>query len=75
MSVLNLTTRNDQYRKNASEVNQPLKVLSREINNNIINHGDIITILHLNDPKLHLNLKVNKVLAEKFTEAVSNILH
>ena len=34
-----------------------------------------ITVRHQNGSKLHLDLKDNKVLTEKFTEAVSNILH
>ena len=74
VSVSNLTTRNDRYRKNALEVNQHLKVLCRE-KNNIIDQGNNVTVPHLNDTKLHLNLKGNKVLTEKLTEAVSNILH
>ena len=61
VSVSNLTTRNDQYRKKALEVNQHLKVLCRE-KNNIIDHGNTITIRHLNGSKLHLNLKGNKIL-------------
>ena len=75
VSVSNLTTRNDQYRKKALEVNQHLKVLCREKNINIIDHGNTITIRHLNGSRLHLNLKGNKFFTEKFTEAVSNILH
>ena len=57
------------------EVNQHLKVLWRQKNINTIDHGNIITASHLNNSKVHLNLKGNKVLTEKFTEAVSNILH
>ena len=76
VSVSNLTTRNDQYRKKALEVNQHLKVLCREKNINIIDHTKTITIRHhLNGCRLHLNLKGNKIFTEKFTEAVSNILH
>ena len=74
VSVSNLTTQNDRYRKNALEVNQHLKVLCRE-KNNIIDQGNNVTVPHLNDTKLHLNLKGNKVLTEKLTEAVSNILN
>ena len=48
ISVSNLTTRNDQYRKKTLEVNQHLKVLCREKNMNIIDHGNTITISHLN---------------------------
>ena len=62
VSVSNLTTRNDQYRKKALEVNQHLKVLCCEKNINIINHGNTISVHHLNGSKLHLNLKGNKVL-------------
>ena len=75
VSVSNLTTRNDQYRKKALEVNQHLKVLCCEKNINIINHGNTISDHHLNGSKLHLNLKDNKVLTEKLTEAVSNSLY
>ena len=74
VSFSSLTTRNDQYREKALEVNQHLKVLSRK-NINIIDHENIITVRHLNGSKLHLNLKGNKVLTEKFAEAGSNILH
>ena len=73
--VSNLTTRNDQYRKKELEVNQHLKVLCREKNINIIDHRNTITIRHLNGSRLHLNLKSNKVFTEKFTVAVSDILH
>ena len=75
VSVSKLTTRNDQYRKKTFDVNQHLKVLCREKNINIIDHGNTITIRHLNGSRLHLNLKGNKIFTEKFTEAVSNILH
>ena len=73
--VSNLATRNDQHCKKASEGNQPLKVLYREKNINIIGHGNTITVRHLNCSKVHLYLKDNKVLTKKFKEAVSNILH
>ena len=75
VSVSNLTTRSDQYRKKALEVKQHMKVLCREKNINVIDYGNTITVRHLNGSKLHLNLKENKVLTEKFTEAVSNILY
>ena len=75
VSVSNLTAGNDQYRKKTLEVNQHLKVLCREKNISIFDHGDTITIRHLNGSRLHLNLKGNKIFTEKFTEAVSNILH
>ena len=75
VSVSNLTTRNDQYRKKELEVNQHLNVLCREKNINIIDHGNTITIRHLNGSRLHLNLKGNKIFNEKFTEPLSNILH
>ena len=55
VSILNLTTRNIQYRKTALEVNHHLKVLCLEKNINIVDHGNIITIRHLNGTKLHLN--------------------
>ena len=74
VSVSNLTTRNDQYRKKALEVNQHLKVLCHKENINI-DHGNTITVRHLNGPKLLLNLIGNKVLTEKFTDTVSNVLH
>ena len=51
-----------------------MKVLCREKNINIIDHVKNITVRHQNRPKLHLDLKDNKVLTETFTEAVSNIL-
>ena len=73
--VSNLATRNDQHCKKALEGNQPLKVLYREKNINIIGHGNTITVRHLNCSKVHLYLKNNKVLTKKFKEAVSNILH
>ena len=47
--------------KKASEVNQHLKVLCRKKNINIIDHGNSITVRHLNGSKLHLNLQGNKV--------------
>ena len=72
VSVSHLTTQNDQYRKKALEVNQHLKVLCREKNINIIDHGNTIIIRHLNGSRLHLNLKGNKIFTETFTEAVSN---
>ena len=52
-----------------------LQVLCREKKINIIDHRNTITVRHLNGSKLHLYLKGNKVLTEKFTEAVTNILH
>ena len=75
VSVSNLATRNDQHHNKASEVNQHFKALCREKNINIIDHGNIVTVCHLHGLRLHLNLKGNKVFTEKFTEAVSNILH
>ena len=45
----------------AYEVNQHLKVSCRKKNSNIIDHGNSITVRHLNGSKLHLNLKGNKV--------------
>ena len=62
VSFSNLTARKDQYRKNALEVNQNLKVLCRQKNINIIDYGNTITVRHLNGSKLHLNLKGNKIL-------------
>ena len=35
----------------------------------------LLTVRNLNGSKLHLELKSNKALSEKFTEAVPNILH
>ena len=53
-----------------------MKVLCREKNINVIDHGNTINIRRdLNGSRLHLNLKGNKIFNEKFTEAVSNILH
>ena len=52
-----------------------MKVLCCEKNINIIDHGNTITVRHLNGSRLYLNLKGNKVFTEKFTEAISNILH
>lgn len=75
ISVSNLTTRNAQYHKKALEVNQHLNVLRRLKKINIIDHGNTITVRHLHGSKLHLNLKGNKVLTEKSTEAISNIFH
>ena len=75
VSVSNVTTRNDQHREKALEVNQHLKVLCREKNINVIDNGNTITVRHLNGSKLHLNLKDKKILTEKFTEAASTILH
>lgn len=66
--VSNLSIRNDQYREKTLEVNQQEKVLSCEKNINIIDHGNTMTVSHL-------NLKDNEILAEMFTEAVSTILH
>ena len=64
VSVSNLTTRNYQYRKKALEVNQHLKGLCHEKNISIIDHGNTITIRHLNGSRLHLNLKGNKIFNE-----------
>ena len=73
--VSKVTTRNDQYRKKALEVNQNLNNLRHKKNISIIDCGNATTDRHLNDSKSHLNLKGNKVLTETFTEAISNVLH
>ena len=74
VSISNIVTRNDQYRKKPSAVNHKLKDLCKEKNLHYIYHRNSINTRHLNGSKLHLNVKVTKILFSNFVEAISNIL-
>ena len=63
VSISNITIRDDQYKKKASEVNKSLKELCKKYNFNLIIHDNTITIKHLNGSKLHLNKRGNKILS------------
>ena len=52
------TARNDRYLRKAADVNMNLKDRRREKIFHCINHGNAITLRHLNASKLHLN-KIN----------------
>ena len=74
VSISNIVTRNDQYKKKASAVNDKLKNLCKEKNLHYIDHSNSIDTRHLNGSKLHLNVKGTKILFSNFVEAISNIL-
>ena len=74
ISISNIVTRNDQYKKKASAVNDKLKNLCREKNLHYIDHSNSIDTRHLNGSKLHLNVKGTKILFSNFVEAISNVL-
>ena len=58
------------------EESRNLKEKCREKILQLLNHGNIITVRHLNVLKLHLNKRGTQVLSNKFAEAnmtISNI--
>ena len=72
-SISSITARNDQYQRKAADVNQVLKEKCREKKLQILDHGNTITVRHLNPSKLHLNKRGTQILSNVFVEASSNI--
>ena len=52
-----------------------MKDRCREKNFHFINHGNTITVRHLNASKLHLNKRGTQLLSNQFPEAISNIIN
>ena len=75
VSISSITARNDKYLRKAADINKNLKDRCREKNLNFINHGNTITVRHLNASKLHLNKRGTQVLSNQFAEAISNIIN
>ena len=73
VSISSITGRNDKYLRKATDVNRNLKDGRREKNFHFINHGNAITLRHLNTSKLHLNKRGTQVLSNQFAEAIFNI--
>ena len=65
--------KNDQYQRKVADVNRVLKENYREKKLQFLDHGNIITVRHLNASKLHLNKRGTEILSNVFAEAISNI--
>ena len=74
-SISSITARNDKYVWKAADVHRNLKDRCREKKIYFINHGNAITVRHLNASKLHLNKRGTQVLSNQFAEAISNIIN
>ena len=72
-SISSITARNDQYQRKAADVNRVLKEKCREKKLQFLDHGNTITVRHLNASKLHLNKRGTQILSNVFAEAISNI--
>ena len=59
----------------AADVNRYLKDRCCEKNLHFINHGNAITVRHLNASKHYLNKRGTQVLSNQFAEAISNIIN
>ena len=73
VSISSITARNDQYQRKAADVNRVLKEKCREKKLQFLDHGNTITVRHLNASKLHLNKRGTQILSNVFAEAISNI--
>ena len=73
VSISGITAMNDQYQKKAADVNRELKENCHEKNLQFLDHGNTITLRHLNASKLHLNKRGTQVLSNVFAEAICNI--
>ena len=65
VSISSITTRGDKYLRKPVDVNRNLKDRCRE-NIHFINHGNALTVRHLNASKLHLNKRGTPVLSSQF---------
>ena len=73
ISISSITVRNDQYQRKAADVNRVLKEKCREKKLQFLDHGNTITVRHLNASKLHLNKRGTQIWSNAFAEAISNI--
>ena len=73
--IASITARNDKYLRKETNVNKNLKDRCSEKKFHFINHGNAITVRHLNASKLHLNKRGTQVLSNQFAEAISNIIN
>ena len=73
VSISSITARNDQYQRKSADVNRVLKEKCREKKLQFLDHGNTITVRHLNASKLHLNKRGTQILSNVFAEAISNI--
>ena len=71
--ISGITARNNQYQKKAADVNRQLKEKCREKKLHFLDHGNTITVRHLNASKFYLNKRGTQVLSNVFAEAISNI--
>ena len=71
--IITIIIINDKYLRKAADVNRSLKDRCREKNFHFINHGNAITVRHLNASKLYLNKGGPQVLCNQFADAISNI--
>ena len=72
VSISSITARNNKYLMKTIDVNRNLKARCREKNFHFINHGNAITVRHLNASKLDLNKRSTQVLSNQFAEAITN---
>ena len=72
---LYITDRNDKYLRKIADVNRNLKGRCREKKFHFKNHGNAITVKHLNASILHLNKTGTQVLTNQLAEAISNIIN
>ena len=75
VSISSITARNDKYLRKAADVNRYLKDRCREKNLNFKDHGNALSVRHLNASALHLNKTATQVLFNQFAEAISNIIN
>ena len=66
-----ITTRNEKFLRKAVDVNRNLKDRCREKHFHLINHGNAITVRHLNASKFCLNKRGTQFLSSQFAEAIS----
>ena len=62
VSISEITGRNDQYQKKAADVNRELKEKCHLKKLQFLDHGNTITVRHLNASKLHLNKRSTQML-------------
>ena len=75
VSISSITARKDKYLRKAADVNRYLKDRCREKNLNFKDHGNALSVRHLNASELHLNKTATQVLFNQFAEAISNIIN
>ena len=75
VSISSITARNEKYLRKAADINRYLKDRCLEKNLYFNNHGNAMTVRHLNSSKLHLNKSGTQILSNQFAEDISNIIN